>query len=166
MVMTDVQALAVLDELQSAEMVLWVDGGWGIDALIGRQTRPHDDLDLVVAADQIETVYGMLVAAGFAVERNWLPTAVALRHVDGRAVDLHPVELTPDGGGDQILRDGSRWHYDAPVEGIIGDRHVRCCSVSTQMRSHLGYEPDADDIADLRALADCFGLPLPTHYDR
>jgi lincosamide nucleotidyltransferase A/C/D/E len=24
---------------------LWVDGGWGIDALAGRQTRPHKDFD-------------------------------------------------------------------------------------------------------------------------
>ena len=32
---------AVLDAVPDAV----VDGGWGVDALVGRQTRAHDDLD-------------------------------------------------------------------------------------------------------------------------
>ena len=27
---------------------IWLDGGWGIDALLERQTRPHKDLDAFV----------------------------------------------------------------------------------------------------------------------
>src|SRR5438477_4113231 len=26
----------------------WLEGGWGVDALVGRQTRPHRDLDIDV----------------------------------------------------------------------------------------------------------------------
>lgn len=29
-------------------MRVWLDGGWGVDALLGRQTRPHDDMDIVI----------------------------------------------------------------------------------------------------------------------
>jgi lincosamide nucleotidyltransferase A/C/D/E len=29
---------------------VWIDGGWGVDALVGEQTRDHADLD--VAADR------------------------------------------------------------------------------------------------------------------
>ena len=25
---------------------VWIDGGWGVDALLGRQTCKHDDLDV------------------------------------------------------------------------------------------------------------------------
>ena len=32
---------------------LWVDGGWGIDALLNRQTRPHKDLDAFVQLDDL-----------------------------------------------------------------------------------------------------------------
>ena len=39
---------AVLERLAQAEISVWLDGGWGIDALVGEQTRAHDDLDLVV----------------------------------------------------------------------------------------------------------------------
>jgi hypothetical protein len=33
-------------------LVVWLDGGWGIDALLGRETRTHADLDLVIDRDQ------------------------------------------------------------------------------------------------------------------
>ena len=26
----------------------WLDGGWGVDALIGEQTRVHADLDIMI----------------------------------------------------------------------------------------------------------------------
>lgn len=30
------------------DILVVVDGGWGIDALIGRQNRPHYDLDIAI----------------------------------------------------------------------------------------------------------------------
>jgi len=65
-----------------------------------KQTRDHDDLDLVVPAESVSVVRGLLEAAASAVERDWLPTALAMRHRDGRAIDLHPIEPSADGGGD------------------------------------------------------------------
>ncbi|HEX6737122.1 MAG TPA: aminoglycoside nucleotidyltransferase, partial [Vicinamibacteria bacterium] len=32
---------------------VWVDGGWGVDALLGEQTRPHKDLDALVPFDDL-----------------------------------------------------------------------------------------------------------------
>jgi hypothetical protein len=60
--------LAVLAELEAAGVAAWIDGGWGIDALLGRQTRPHDDLDLVVAADAVPACRMVLAAGGFALD--------------------------------------------------------------------------------------------------
>lgn len=34
----------MIDQLTAAGIRVWVDGGWGVDALVGRQTRHHDDL--------------------------------------------------------------------------------------------------------------------------
>ncbi|MDH4308687.1 MAG: amino acid transporter [Acidimicrobiia bacterium] len=42
--MESAAVLSVLDLLDEA----WVDGGWGVDALVGRQTRRHLDLDLAL----------------------------------------------------------------------------------------------------------------------
>jgi lincosamide nucleotidyltransferase A/C/D/E len=43
--------LDVLDVLDGASCRVWVGGGWGVDALDGRQTRTHRDLDLAVDAE-------------------------------------------------------------------------------------------------------------------
>jgi lincosamide nucleotidyltransferase A/C/D/E len=161
------QVSRLLDLFARAGVDVWVDGGWGVDALIGRQTRPHSDLDLVVPAGSIATLRSVLEREGFEVSRDWLPTALALRHADGRELDLHPVEPTPDGGGDQIQLDGvKRFHYEPAVRGTIGGIEVRCCSVGTQLRAHLGYDPGNNDYADMHLLRDQLGAELPPPYDR
>jgi len=42
------EVLAVLERLERTGIECWVDRGWGIDAPLGAQTRPHRDLDLVI----------------------------------------------------------------------------------------------------------------------
>ena len=42
--MTGNDVLEILNVLNAANIPVWIDGGWGIDALIGKQTREHDDL--------------------------------------------------------------------------------------------------------------------------
>jgi hypothetical protein len=106
-----------------------------------------------------------LITDGFVIIRDWRPTAIALRHPDGREIDLHPVRLTADGGGDQVQLDGvTTWHYDVPVEGSIDGRPVPCCSVETQIEAHRGYEPDDDDRHDMALLQAAFDVELPTPY--
>jgi len=161
------QVLAVVDLLAAEGIVGWLDGGWGVDALLGEQRREHADLDLVVDAAALGRLLGVLAGDGFAVLRDELPVAIALRHDDGREVDLHPIELTPDGGGDQQQPGGAPpWHYGPPTTGRVAGRPVPCCGLDTQLRSHVGYPPDEDDVADMRALAQRFGCPLPAPYDR
>jgi lincosamide nucleotidyltransferase A/C/D/E len=159
------EVLDILDRLAAEGILAWVDGGWGVDALLERQTRDHSDLDLVIDAAAVPSFTSALLAEKFEVVRDWLPTAIAFASADGRTIDLHPVELTPDGGGDQIQLDGvKRFHYTPPATGRIGGRPVACCSVETQIASHLGYEPQEGDLADMRTLADKFGLELPPPY--
>jgi hypothetical protein len=68
------------------------DGGWGVDALVGRQTRPHQDLDLVIARDDLAAAQQTLAPAGFTHDATavpGLPAWLVLVDVDGRQVDLH-----------------------------------------------------------------------------
>ena len=161
------QVLAVLDLLAADGGVGWLDGGWGVDALLGEQTRPHADLDLAVDEQAVDRLVTRLRAEGYTVLRDERPVAIALRHDDGREVDLHPLTLTPDGGGDQQQPGGrAPWHYGPPATGHVDGRPVPCNSLDTQLRSHLGYQPDGNDYADMRALARRFGCSLPAPYEK
>ena len=47
------QAVLVCAGLADAGVRFWLAGGWGVDALAGRQTRSHRDLDVFdVVCDQ------------------------------------------------------------------------------------------------------------------
>src|SRR5215212_2795053 len=50
---------------------LWVDGGWGIDALLGRQTRSHKDFDAIVAFEDLPALTLFLSGCGFALKEIW-----------------------------------------------------------------------------------------------
>lgn len=156
--------LGIVDLLDAVGVPAWVDGGWGVDALLGAQSRAHADLDIDVAAGDLPATLSALTDAGYAVTRDSSLTAVVLAHADGREVDVHWVVPTGDGGGDQGQPNGRFWHYGPPVVGHIGGSPVRCCSVDTQVRGHHGYPPDDSDRADMRLLAERFGLVLLPPY--
>lgn len=40
----------------------YVDGGWGVDALLGEQTRPHADLNIVIQPKDSLQVRALLEA--------------------------------------------------------------------------------------------------------
>ena len=150
--------LAFLDDFESSGVRCWLDGGWGVDALLGEQTRAHGDMDLVIHRADVSTVEQLLTERGFATLRDWRPTCIAFGHADGREVDLHPIDPTPDGGGDQVLPDGTTWHYQAPVSGTVAGQPVPCCSADEQVAMHTGYELRESDRVDVRHLTEHFGL--------
>ena len=41
---------------------IWIDGGWGVGALLERQTRSHKDLDAIVAFDELLAMTAVLSA--------------------------------------------------------------------------------------------------------
>ena len=41
------------NKLENLNIKIWVDGGWGVDALLGKQTRIHKDLDIAIQQKDI-----------------------------------------------------------------------------------------------------------------
>jgi lincosamide nucleotidyltransferase A/C/D/E len=148
----------VLDPLTDAGVRWWLAGGWGVAALLGRQTREHRDVDLAVDADDLAACRQVLAELGYRPETDWLPVRVELRAPGDRWVDVHPVVFDATGHGRQAGFDGA--HFDYPPEafanGTLDGRPVTCLSVRQQLAFHAGYQPrpqDAHDIAILNALA-------------
>ena len=46
--------ISIYKRLLTNGFQVWMTGGWGIDALLGEQTRPHKDLDLIILLDDVE----------------------------------------------------------------------------------------------------------------
>jgi len=145
---------AVLDALASAGCRAWVAGGWGVDALVGRQTRSHRDLDLAIDATAERVALNALAQRGYAVEADWRPVRVEVAAPGDRWVDLHPVVFDEAHNGVQAGLDGTVFIYPAAcfVTGTIAGREVGCMSVQQQLNFHSGYEPRVVDLADLALL--------------
>jgi lincosamide nucleotidyltransferase A/C/D/E len=161
------EVIDVLEVLGAADIPVWLDGGWGIDALVGEQTRAHDDLDLVVARADCARAQDALASLGFAhapeIEPG-LPARLVLRAADHRGVDLHPVLFDAAGNGWQELPGGGWGLY--PAEGLegrgqIAGRQAPCLTPDLQLRHHLGYPLDQSDRHDLEVLASRHDLALP-----
>jgi hypothetical protein len=70
-VMRSGDVVRVMSTLASAGVAAWVAGGWGTDALLGRQTRLHQDLDLVVdSQDGAERLINALAVLGYALWKD------------------------------------------------------------------------------------------------
>lgn len=160
--------LDALDVLDAVGIEPILDGGWGIDALLGEQNRDHDDLDLVVPLVEIDTVVAALTAVGFALRVDLRPTRLVLADRDGHQIDLHPVRIDADGDWWQTAAapDGSDAHYPASdlASGWVAGRPVRCISANLQVRHHTGYDPQSRDLHDLDLLQGRFGVSLPERY--
>jgi lincosamide nucleotidyltransferase A/C/D/E len=146
-----------------------VGGGWAVDALLGRQTRPHADLDVWAPAHDFEGLLSALAAHGVDRIHPWpgdRPWNLVLHDGSSRRVDLHVYETLTAG----------RLHYgsvnapfifseqDLSGEGEIAGVQVRCERPEFALRNHTGYALREIDRHDVSVLCESFGLQLPDTY--
>ena len=153
--------LTILDLLATAEVEGWIAGGWGIDALAGRQSRRHYDLDLVIdhAREDYPRLAEVLAHAGFRLRAEYLYPKVPMPlryewiHADGRSVidvlpvdfQRHPFNLSPE----RRLEDSAEPLF---ATGSINGRPVPCLTAKLQAELHSGYPPRIKDYKDRELL--------------
>ena len=127
--------------INQAGVDVWVDGGWGVDALAGRETRRHKDLDLLVAADDVSRAEAVLAEQGFGHVAGTSPAGV-YRDVADCRVDVSVV--TPDPGGGGYLQETAHGLIrvageDLGGRGTIGGLH-------TEPRAPTGVQGSVDEV--------------------
>lgn len=161
------EVVRLLHAFEAAKVKAWVDGGWGVDALLGEQQRPHDDLDVVVELKDVAAVEDVLRRAGYTDKDRDAPLSFVVVDSKGRQVDIHPVVFDDDGNGLYQMDNGKTWTYPADGfcgAGRVGGKHVSCLSPRVQMLVHSGYELSQKDHDEIRALHDRFGVDPPRGY--
>lgn len=166
--MTRADVVEICSLLEAAGIDVWIDGGWGVDALLECQTRDHSDLDIAVAFDQAEPLRATLGVAGFvhrprADDRD---CSFVLADARGRAVDVHV--FVRDAMGNGILGDPvdeSAYPADAFTgRGVIGEMPVRCIAAPVVIGFRSSFPPRPVDRHDVALLCEAFGLPLPAPF--
>lgn len=143
------------------EMV--IDGGWGIDALLGRQTRPHADLDIAVQHKDVPLIRMLLEARGYKdIPRDDTRECnFVLGDEDGHWIDIH--SYTFDSSGNIIF--GVEYPPDS-LKGLgsIDGFTVQCITPEWMVKFHTGYPLDETDYQDVRLLCQKYGLELPEEF--
>jgi lincosamide nucleotidyltransferase A/C/D/E len=165
--MTSASLIALFDFLEEAAIESWLDGGWGVDALLRAQTRPHKDVDLVLRVADVPRLLTILGSRGFLIREGSPPNSFVLADGSGLEVDVHAVVFDAQGNGVYRMQNGQDWIYPAAGfagQGAVGERQVHCLSPEVQVLCHAeGYTPTDKDVQDMQFLEERFGLELPLH---
>jgi len=167
---TSTDVLAFLDLVGEAGASVWLDGGWGVDALLGTQSRRHGDLDIVVELRWADALVGQLQEMGYVETRGEDARAwnFVLGHAGGAVVDFHVIVLDEAGNGIYGPAVNGETYPAASLRGVgtVRGRRVHCISPEWMVAFHTGYPLDDKDWADVSALCERFRLPIPPDYRR
>lgn len=152
--------------LQENGIEVWLDGGWGIDALLGEQTRPHPDLDIAIKHNDVDKLRSLLEERGYKETKQYRarPNNFVLRDEKGLEIDVHVADI--DNKGNE-LGEKKEMYPEGSLEGEgeINEKKVNCITPEWLIKFHSGYELKEKDFQDVSALCKKFGIDLPEEFN-
>ena len=139
---------------------IWLDGGWAVDTLVGKQTRPHSDLDIVIQkkdlpklVDWFDQNHFFPIQRGDTSPHNFM-YGDKLAHF----VDVHVIELDALGNGIYGPKTNQQMYPAASLtgKGKAGNISVNCISSEWLIKFHSGYQLRDKDQRDLNLLKKTF----------
>jgi lincosamide nucleotidyltransferase A/C/D/E len=155
-------------EMQGCGITVWIDGGWGVEALLGKQTRPHKDLDIAIEQKHVQELRDQLVKRGFREIKleSARPHNFVMGDDRGREIDVHVIVFDDKGNGIYGPAEDGELYPAASLTGTgtIGGFPVRCISPEWAIKFHSGYELKDEDFQDVAALCEKFGIDLQQEF--
>jgi lincosamide nucleotidyltransferase A/C/D/E len=149
---------------------LWIDGGWGVDALLGGQTRPHKDLDIAIEQKNVAALREFLRLQGYRGIKleDARPWNFVLGDENGREIDVHVIVLDDSGNGIYGPPEKGEMYPASSLTGAgtIEGLAVRSISPEWMVKFHSGYDLKDKDFRDVSALCRKFGIELPAEFER
>jgi lincosamide nucleotidyltransferase A/C/D/E len=158
-----IAVLELLKWLAENGIAVWLDGGWGVDALLGKQTREHNDIDILMESGNAARFTAELERSGYLEKQMEYTTPSHRVWIQGdNIVDLHLFEF--DAEGTALYEGESYPSWVLGGYGVIGGMDVLCLTPEAQLLFHQGYEHDEQDEHDVRLLCEVYHLELPDGY--
>jgi len=163
--MTADDAVEIVQLLEQHSIEVYVDGGWGVDALLGEQSRKHDDLDIALPHRFVPQLRALLEARGYAdVPRDDTRDCnFVLGDSKGHLIDVHTYNF--DENGNNIFGVAYEPRHLTGT-GTINDHPVKCPPPDVMVEFHTGYDVDEKDYHDTKALCERYNIPLPKDYEK
>lgn len=157
-------AVELLQLFAQSGIQVIVDGGWGVDALLGEQTRPHNDLDIALEHKDVPRLRALLEARGYkdVLRDDTRDCNFVMGDDQGHEVDLHSYTFDADG---KLLFGVPYPPESLTGYGTIQGYPVRCITSEWLVKFHTGYQVDENDYRDVAALCQRFGIALPAEYE-
>ena len=165
-IMNEVDVIDLLKQAENLGIVVWVGGGWGVDALIGSQTRPHNDIDVYIEKRNAASFIRMITSKGYLeLEMEYTTEShIVWQNSSGHTVDLHLIEFKKEDPKSLYFEGEAYPLFVLDGKGTIGGVAVRCFTAEAQLLFHQGYEHTEKDTHDVLLLCKTFGLEAPEEY--
>ena len=144
----------IIDLLEKANIKYFIDGGWGVDMLYGKQTRPHRDIDIDYDSNYTDKLLNILSKLGYKIDTDQRPVRIELYSDKYGYLDIHPFILNNNGTSKQANFEGDFFEFDKDLFGsvIFKKRTIPCISLKGQKLFHSGYELRDKDKHDILVL--------------
>ena len=154
--------------LERMQISIWLDGGWGVDALLEKQTRAHDDLDIVIEEKNLDKFVNHFQSMGYfeIIKDDSCAWNFVLGHNSGYEIDVHVINFNEIGDGIYGPKERGILYPAYAFQGIgkLNTVQLKCLSAEYQLESHTGYTLRERDFHDVIALCEKFNLKKPAPY--
>lgn len=169
--------LKIRSELNDMGIDIWIDGGWGVDALLGRETRVHKDMDFIADKKFYGKIREFFFNKGYEVsdaepDEEWhfimegpegMVDVMMLNFLEDGSATYAPsasVGAFPD-----FAFDGEGEIDGAKVECISAEYRLLCLTKAYGVVGRTGYIFNEKDYNDLKALSEKFDIPMPPEFE-
>ena len=111
--------MKVIELFENTGITYWLDGGWGVDILAGKQTRIHRDIDINFDAQHTEKLLNVLLNLGYKIDTDWKPVRIELYSDELGYLDIHPFVLNEDGTSKQADLEGGWYEFEKDYFGSV-----------------------------------------------
>jgi len=157
------EVVDLYNQLENLGIKIWIDGGWSVDALLGKQTRPHQDLDIAMEWKDVPKLREFLGAKGYSQIKEDSKWNFVLGNNEGNEIDIHAFVYDDKGN----IVDGIMYPAESLTgTGNIDGQTIRCISPKymVEFLAPWVHKWPEKYLTAVKALCEKFGIDLPKEY--